>query len=48
MKRKNSENNTLRWLVSGAKGKKRYIAILVILKSLMAAINVCAAFSCPC
>lgn len=43
MKRKNSENNTLRWLVSGAKGKKRYIAILVILKSLMAAINVASA-----
>jgi ATP-binding cassette subfamily B protein len=40
MKRRNSENNTIRWLISGAKGKKRFIAILVLLNSLQAALTV--------
>lgn len=43
MKRKNGDNKTLRWLIAGAKGKKRYIAILVLLNAIMGALNVLSA-----
>lgn len=43
MKQKNSENKTLRWLVAGAKGKKRYIGILVVISAVMGALNVLSA-----
>lgn len=40
MKRKNGDNNTLRWLIGSAKGKKRYVAILVVIQAVSAAINI--------
>ena len=43
MKRRNGENKTLRWLIAGAKGKKRYIVILVLLNAIMGASSVLSA-----
>ena len=43
MKRKNGENKTLHWLIAGAKGKKRYIAVLVLLNAIMGASSVLSA-----
>jgi ATP-binding cassette subfamily B protein len=40
MKLGNSDNNTLRWLYSSAKGMKRYVVILVVLNAVSAAINI--------
>lgn len=38
MKLKNGDNKTLRWLITSAKGKKRYVALLVVIQALSAAI----------
>lgn len=43
MKQKNSDNKTLRWLIASAKGKKRYVAILVVVNSILATLSVIAA-----
>lgn len=43
MKQKNGDIKTLRWLIAGAKGKKRYIFILTLLNALSGAVNVLSA-----
>ena len=43
MKQKNGDKNTLRWLIAGAKGKKRYVAILIVISAVMGALNVLSA-----
>ena len=43
MKQKNGDNNTLRWLGASAKGKKRYIGILVLISAILGAVNVLSA-----
>ena len=43
MKRRNGENNTLRWLISSAKGKKRYVLLLTVNSSILAVLSVVAA-----
>lgn len=43
MKRKNGDNSTLRWLIAGAKGRKRYVAFLVVISAVMGALNVASA-----
>ena len=43
MKQKNGDSKTLRWLIAGAKGKKRYIFILTVLSALSGTVNVLSA-----
>lgn len=43
MKQRNGDKNTLRWLIAGAKGKKRYILILTVLNAISGAVNVLSA-----
>ena len=40
MKQKNSDNKTLLWILNRAKGKKRYIALLVIINAIMGVLSV--------
>lgn len=40
MKQKSSENKTLRWLIAGAKGKKRYIALLLLIHAIQGVLSV--------
>lgn len=43
MKRKKGENKTLGWIAASAKGKKRYIAALVLIHAVLGALSVCSA-----
>lgn len=43
MKQKNGDKIILRWLIGSAKGKKRYVAILVVINAVSAAINILSA-----
>ena len=40
MKRRNGDKKTLRWLIGSAKGKKRYVAALMVINAVSAAINI--------
>jgi hypothetical protein len=43
MKRKNGDHKTIRWIIASAKGKKRYVALLVLNNSILAVLSVLAA-----
>ena len=43
MKRKNGDHKTIRWIFASAKGKKRYVALLVLNNSILAVLSVLAA-----